>query len=127
MDEIKRKLALIDRQLAGRRFHARAVSTCPLVFVAVGLIAGILVQSRFGLPVSTCSALLGLLATVTVVLFITQQFSGGNFQYVTAYLALGGFACLGAIRLTDYHDPAANDIRNCITNQIGRASCRERV
>ena len=127
MDEIKRKLALIDRQLAGRRFHARAVSTCPLVFVAVGLIAGILVQSGFGLPVSTCSALLGLLATVTVVLFITQQFSGGNFQYVTAYLALGGFACLGAIRLTDYHDPAANDIRNCITNQRKLATIRGQI
>ncbi|NOR66728.1 MAG: DUF4131 domain-containing protein, partial [Woeseiaceae bacterium] len=127
MDEIKRKLALIDRQLAGRRFHARAVSTCPLVFVAVGLIGGILAQSRFGLPVSTWSVLRGLLAAVTVLLFIVQQFSGTRCQYITAYLALGCFACLGAIRLTNYHDPAINDIRNCVTDERKLATIRGRI
>jgi len=127
MDEIKRKLALIDRQLAGRRFHARAVSTCPLVFVSAGLIAGILAQSRFALPVSTWSVLLCLLAAVTVLLFIVQQFSGAKCQYFTAYLALGCFACLGAIRLTDYHDPAANDIRNCVTDERKLATIRGRI
>ena len=127
MDEIKRKLALIDRQLAGRRFHARAVSTCPLVFVSVGLITGILAQSRFGLPVSTWSVLLGLLAAVTALLFVVQQFCGAKCQYVTAYLALGCFACLGAIRLMNYHDPAANDIRNCVTDERKLATIRGQI
>lgn len=127
MDEIKRKLALIDEQLAGKNFHARIVSTCPLVFVAVGLIAGILAQRRLGLPVSTLSALLGLLAAVTVLLFVVQQLFGGNYQYVTAYLALGCFACLGAIRLTNYHKPAMNDIRNCVTDERKLATIRGRI
>ena len=127
MDEIKRKLELIDKQLAGRSFHAIAVSTCPLVFIAVGLIAGILAQSRFDLPVSAWSVPLGLLAAVTFLLFIIQQFSGGNYKYVTAYLALGCFACLGGIRLTNYHDPAANDIRNCVTDERKLATIRGRI
>ena len=127
MDEIKRKLTLIDRQLAGRRFHARAVSTCPLVFVSAGLIGGILTQSRFGLPVSTWSVLLGLLAAVTALLFVVQQFCGAKCQYVTAYLALGCFACLGAIRLMNYHDPAANDIRNCVTDERKLATIRGQI
>ena len=127
MDEIKRKLALIDRQLAGRRFHAQAVSTCPLVFVAVGLIAGILAQNRFALPVSTWSVLLGLLAAVTVLLFVVQQLSGIRCQHVTAYLALGCFTCLGAIRLTNYHDPAVNNICNCVTDERRLATIRGRI
>jgi hypothetical protein len=45
MDEIQRKLAQIDRQLTGINLHKRIISTCPLVFVATGLIVGILLQS----------------------------------------------------------------------------------
>ena len=127
MDEIKRKLALIDRQLAGRNFHAIAVSTCPLVFVAIGLIVGILVQSRFDLPVSIFVLLLGLFALSAVLFFIIQQFSGSNYQYVTAYLALGCFAFLGAIRLTNYHAPAANDIRNCAADERKLATIRGQI
>ena len=127
MDEIKRKLALIDRQLAGRGFHARAVGTCPLVFVAIGLMVGILIQSRFDLSVSVFLLLLGLFAAATVLLFVVQQLSGGNYQYVTAYFALGCFACLGAIRLTNYHEPAANDIRNTVADERKLATIRGRV
>ncbi len=127
MDEIKRKLALIDKQLAGRDFHARIVSTCPLVFVAVGLIAGILIQSRLALPVPIFLVLLGLLTAAAVFAFIIQQLSGIRCQYVTAYLALGCFACLGAIRLTNYHDPAINDIRNCVTDERKLATIRGRI
>ncbi|KPK43821.1 MAG: hypothetical protein AMJ65_04740 [Phycisphaerae bacterium SG8_4] len=127
MDEIRRKLALIDRQLAGRQFHTRAVSTCPLVFVAVGLIAGILAQNRFNLSISTWSVVLGSLGAATVLLFVVQQFSGARCQYITAYLALGCFACLGAIRLTQYHAPAVNDIRNCVTDQRKLATVRGRI
>jgi competence protein ComEC len=127
MDEIKRKLALIDKQLAGGNFHARIVGTCPLVFVAVGLIAGILIQSRLDLPVLIFLPLLGLLAAAAVLAFIIQQLFGGNYQYVTAYLALGCFACLGAIRLTNYNTPAANDIRSTVTNERKLATIRGRI
>ncbi|MHC4230426.1 MAG: ComEC/Rec2 family competence protein, partial [Planctomycetota bacterium] len=124
MDEIKRKLALIDKQLAGRSLHKQAVTTCPLVFVVVGLMLGIFAQSRFSLPASIWLVSLGLLAAATVIFFVIQQCSGGNYQYVTAYLALGCFACLGAIRLTSYYRPEQNDIRNFVGDEPMLATVR---
>lgn len=124
MDEIKRKLELIDRQLARRRFHTRVISTCPLVFVAVGLCSGILVQNRLGAAVSTWSALLVLSAAAAVLFFVVQQFSGAKCQYVTAYLALGCFVCLGAIRLTGYGRPAPNDVRDLVIEERRLATIR---
>jgi hypothetical protein len=44
MDEIQRKLALIDEQLARGGLRRRLVSTAPLFFPALGLMAGIAVQ-----------------------------------------------------------------------------------
>jgi len=134
MDEIRRKLELIDRQLAGRNFHRRIISTCPLVFVAVGLIAGILIQNRFDLPVSIWLMFLALLATATVLFFFIQQFSStsyhsllANHQYVTAYLALACFVCLGAIRLTSYSRPRPDDIANLIFDERKLATIRGSV
>ncbi|MHC4703738.1 MAG: DNA internalization-related competence protein ComEC/Rec2, partial [Planctomycetota bacterium] len=48
-------------------------------------------------------------------------------QYGAAYLALSCFACLGAIRLTNYHRPAANDIRNLVTDGRKLATIRGRI
>jgi len=48
------------------------------------------------------SALLVLSAGAAILFFAVQQLSGWNCQYVTAYLALGCFVCLGAIRLIGY-------------------------
>jgi hypothetical protein len=54
MDDIKRKLALIDAQLAGRtHVHRRIIGTAPLLFAAVGLIIGILIQSAVSGPPDT--------------------------------------------------------------------------
>ena len=124
MDEIKRKLELIDRQLARGRLHTRVVSTCPLVFVAVGLCAGILVQSRLELPLQIWSALLVLSAAAAILFFSVQQLSGRNCRYVTAYLALGCFVCLGAIRLTGYGRPAPNDVRDLVIRERRLATIR---
>ncbi len=117
MDEIKRKLELIDRQVTRRRFHERAVSTCPLAFVAIGLCAGIILQSTLGVPVSGWLALIGLCAVAAVLFFTVAQLYHTNIKYVTAYLALICFACLGAIRLADYGRPKPNDIRNYVGDQ----------
>ncbi|MFH1718022.1 MAG: ComEC/Rec2 family competence protein, partial [Planctomycetota bacterium] len=108
-------------------FHRQIISTCPLVFVAVGLIAGILVQSRFDLPVSTWLVLLGLLAAAAVLCFIFQQFSSANWQYVTAYVALACFICLGAIRVTSYCRPEPDDIRTLVADGRRLATIRGRL
>ncbi len=139
MDDIQRKLALIDQQLAGRNLHRQIISTCPLVFVAVGLIAGILIQNtllgtRF---LWLWLILLGLLTAATVFFFIIQQSSYNHHsqltthnllltthQYATAYLALACFVCLGAIRLASFHRPSPNDIRNLVADDSKLATIR---
>ncbi|MFB0551919.1 MAG: DNA internalization-related competence protein ComEC/Rec2 [Phycisphaerae bacterium] len=132
MDDIQRKLALIDQQLAGRNLHKQIVSTCPLVFVAVGLIAGILIQhtllgSRF---LWLWLILLGLLTAATIFFFIIQRSSSNHHslltthQYATAYLALACFVCLGAIRMISFHQPKPNDISNLVTDEQKLATIR---
>ncbi|MFC1636646.1 DNA internalization-related competence protein ComEC/Rec2 [Planctomycetota bacterium] len=123
MDEIQRKLQLIDEQLAGRNLHERIVSTCPLVFIAAGLILGILVQSRIEISASLWSGLLALLGLTAVIFFSIPRFGSPN-RYITAYLALGCFLCLGAIRLTHYTQPEHSDIRNLVANDRRLATVR---
>ncbi|GAI80330.1 unnamed protein product, partial [marine sediment metagenome] len=140
MDDIQRKLALIDKQLAGglANSHKQIISTAPLLFVVVGLIAGILLQSTLSLSVWLWLILLASLTVATVFLFILQQFSSTNhqlpptnyqlpitnYQYATAYLALACFACLGAIRLTSYYQPRASNIRNFVADERKLATIR---
>ncbi len=126
MDEVRRKLELIDRQLAGRNLHEQIISTCPLVFVAAGLIAGILIQSVFPLPVPVWFVLLGLLAATAVLSFFIHRLSSVS-RYVTAYLALSCFVCLGAIRLTGYGRPQPSDIRHLVPDDRKLATIRGRI
>jgi len=123
MDEIRRKLELIDRQLAGRSVHERLVTTCPLVFAAVGLVTGILVQSSLALPVTIWLILLCLCAVAAVFVFVAAKPSPAH-PYVTAYLAMGCFVCLGAVRLTGYRRPEPNDICNCVGDERKLATIR---
>jgi len=81
MDDIKRKLALIDKQLSGGFFNSykRIISTSPLLFAAVGLILGILIQhtllaSRFTFHASQFFWLILLIASaISAVLFFVIQ------------------------------------------------------
>ncbi len=123
MDDIRRKLELIDRQLTGPNFHERVISTCPLVFVAIGLIAGILIQDMSGLSAHVWFILLFLLVVATVFFFFIRQFSPST-RYVTAYLSLVCFVCLGAIRLSSFNQPETNDIRNLVADEPKLATIR---
>jgi competence protein ComEC len=126
MDEVRRKLELIDRQLAGRNLHDQIISTCPLVFVATGFIVGILMQGELPLPVPMWFVLLGLLAATAVFSFFIRRLSSVS-RYVTGYLALSCFVCLGAIRLTQYGQPEANDIRHLVPEERRLATIRGRI
>jgi competence protein ComEC len=120
MDDIQRKLELIDKQLTGgfADYHKQIVSTAPLLFVAVGLIAGILVQDEFDLPVWFWLAAIGVCVAATIILYIVSCISHlvkeGNLPYVTAYIATIGCLCLGAMRLINFEQPRSDDIRNFI-------------
>ncbi|MHC4113548.1 MAG: ComEC/Rec2 family competence protein, partial [Planctomycetota bacterium] len=130
MDEIQRKLALIDKQLAwgAANIHKQIISTTPLLFVAVGLIAGILVQSAFTLSTNFWLILLVVCILAAVISYLTSRSSylvkEKNLPYITAYIALLCFLCLGAIRLINFHQPKPNDIRNLVDNERKLATIR---
>jgi len=124
MDDIQRKLALIDQQLAGQRnLHEQIVSTSPLAFIAVGLITGILLQNKFELSLGLWLTLLTLFTAGTLVFFALQRLSFNNqlsiinYQFIIAYMALACFVCLGAIRLNSFYQPRSNDIRNLVSDE----------
>ena len=119
MDPIQRKLDLIDKQLAGGDFHKRIIRTSPLVFVAVGLIVGIVLQEVLGGAGGDDSrfvwmwiALLGICSAGAVALFtVGRRYSR---PLVIAYVALACFVCLGAIRVISFNRSAPNDIRRFV-------------
>ena len=125
MDEIRRKLEQIDKQLAGGRgfagFHNQIVSTAPVLFCAVGLIAGVVIQSTFGLPVYVWLIVLGVCA-VTVTYFVLRS----SHRYI-AYMTLVCFVCLGGIRLAHYEQPSSNDIRDFVGDERELAAVRGRI
>jgi len=123
MDEIQRKLRLIDEQLARTNLHERMITTCPLVFVASGLILGILIQSGIDLSVTFWGGVLVFLILTSVICLSILRFSSAS-RYVTAYLALGCFVCLGAIRLTHFTRPETRDIRRFVTDERKLATIR---
>jgi competence protein ComEC len=123
MDDIRQKLAQIDKQLAGRNFHKQIINTCPLLFAAVGLIVGILIQDKLVLPILFWMVPLVLLSAASVYFFVVRRFSK-YCRYILAYMALVCFACLGAVRLADFNQPKSNDIRNFIADQCELATIR---
>jgi competence protein ComEC len=134
MDEIQRKLALIDAQLAPGGLRRRLVSTAPLFFPAVGLMAGIVLQDRVVRPVSglhpTSSLWLWLIALVVVigaVCFYAARHRPNLQPERVAYGALLGFTCLGAIRLLAYEKADPSDIRNLVGPDRVLATVRGRV
>ncbi|MHC4239576.1 MAG: DNA internalization-related competence protein ComEC/Rec2 [Planctomycetota bacterium] len=143
MDDIQRKLALIDAQLTGRAdLLKQIIATAPLLFAAVGLITGIIIQDfLFESRVTPQDALwrshearllwfwltlLALFATSTVLLFVLQVRDklGSYAPVLLASCALICFVSLGAIRLSSFHQPKPNDIRNLVGNERKLATIR---
>jgi competence protein ComEC len=127
LDDIQQKLALIDKQLTGGGlpyFHKQIISTAPLLFVAVGLIAGILIQTALALSVWFWLVSIGVCASTTIILYVVYHGKKEQLPNILAYTALVGFVCLGAIRLNSYEQPANNDIRNLVAEERKLATIR---
>jgi len=125
MDDIRRKLKLIDQQLAGGpNFLERTVNTSPLAIVALGIIAGIVIQnllfesratgyeSRF---VWLWVALLVFFAASAFTLFTIHKQRPR--PQIIAVVAFGFFLCLGAVRLVSFYRAGPDDIRNFVTDE----------
>ena len=116
MDNIQRRLELIDSQLAGvKGLHQKIISTSPLLFAAAGLIVGIVIESIFTLRDMFWFALLVVSTLISVGFFIFQKREVR--PAVFAYAALICFICLGGVRLNSFNRPEANDIRNFVKKE----------
>lgn len=116
MDAVERQLRILDKQRHERRnFYPDLFKKSPLLFCAIGLMGGIILQNNFALPLYLWMALLACTVIAATALWATARVAptGRATQtvYITGYLAAIAFACLGAIRLSTYSTPASNDIR----------------
>jgi len=123
MNNIRRRLARIDEQLAGGiSYYEQAVNTTPLAFAAAGLIIGTLIQNTFGLPILPWLISLVFFAAAVGLLFAVVKRTG-----VCVLCALACFICLGAVRLISYYQPAGNDVRNLVAGERKLATIRGQV
>jgi competence protein ComEC len=128
LDEIRRRLAEIDRQLdrSPSNYHKQIVTTAPLLFCAAGMMAGIVIQNNLPIPVwiwllvAFCTAISAALLVVRQSWLVREA----NRSYIIPYLALVCFACVGAIRLANLNQPKPNDIRNFVGDEQMLATVR---
>ncbi|MBN2591560.1 MAG: DNA internalization-related competence protein ComEC/Rec2 [Sedimentisphaerales bacterium] len=123
MDDIQRKLALIDKQFSGIPSHEFIFGNCPLVFIMFGLVSGIIIQYYLFFPTTIWFGTIFLNLIIIIVLFVFKTNPAKN-RYFSAYLALICFLCLGSIRLTSYIQPKSNDIRICVPDEPVLATIR---
>ncbi len=123
MDDIQRKLALIDKQFSRIPSHEFILGHCPLVFIAFGLIFGIIIQNYVVFPIIIWFGILFLNLMIIILLFAFKT-NSAKVRYFSAYLALICFLCLGSIRLTSYIEPQSNDIEKYVSNEPVLATIR---
>jgi competence protein ComEC len=122
LDDIRRRLAEIDRQLdqCPAYYYKQAISTAPLVFCAIGLIAGIIIQDHLSIPIEVWSSLLIICATILIALPVIHLFWPAAITKnicTLPLLAVVCFICLGMIRLTSFNNAPPNDIRKLVSNE----------
>jgi competence protein ComEC len=129
MDNIQQRLAEIDRQFdqGPAYYYKQTVSTAPLVFCAIGLIAGIIIQDHFPSPVWNRWLLLGFYTAILILSLIIYFFwlaSETLKFYTLPLLATVLFACLGAIRMVSFNSAPPNNIRNLVGSEPNLATVR---
>jgi competence protein ComEC len=132
MDEIQRKLALIDNQLAGRTLRGRLAGTAPLFLPAVGLMAGILLQNELKSGATTFSSPLApwiwlAIAMPAGMTLLTTRIRSRLDPQGFAFVASFCFLCLGAVRMTAFETAAPSDIRRFVGDQRVLATIRGRI
>jgi competence protein ComEC len=128
LDAVERQLRIIDKQRHDRRhFYSDLFKKSPLLFAAVGLMGGIVIQNNFALPLYLWIAVLvgTVIAAATTTLRLGRATQ--NIVQVMGYLSVIAFACLGAIRLINYTTPASNDIRLLVGEDKTLASIRGQI
>lgn len=122
MDEIQRKLAIIDEQLRpGEGLHQWFISRAPLFFAACGLIAGIILQETFGFSLSFWTVFLSVTGAAAIGIYTIRNKTNA---VVFAYLTFACFVCVGGSRLVSFYSAGTDDIRNLVRKQRKLATIR---
>lgn len=129
MDDIRRRLAEIDRQFDRNPayYYKQSVSTAPLVFCAIGLISGIIIQDHLPASIWPRWLLPGICTVITILTIIIHFFrpiSETRKLYILPLLSTVIFVCLGAIRLASFNSAPPNDIRNLLGIESTPAAIR---
>ena len=125
MDEIQRRLTVINSELEKENFWYFVRSRCPLLLLAIGLIAGILLQSFFPLPL-ICPAILTLITSMAAAIIYRRKKTSN----ITAFIiiaALVSSALLGMIRLASFNHIPNNSLSNSITDESKLATIRGQI
>jgi competence protein ComEC len=122
LNNIQRRLAEIDRYFdrGPAYYYKQAVSTAPLVFCAIGLIAGIIIQDHLPAPIGVWLSLLGICTTtliVTLAIYLFWPTAQTRKLYILPLLTVVLFTCLGAIRLASFNIAPPNDIRKLVSKE----------
>ena len=124
MDDIREKLNRIDEQLAGSRqkLFEKTATSAPLLFCATGLIAGIIIQNNFAVPVSIWLILLSLVIIGLLAFSFFSKITLKSTSYALCTFVC--FLCLGTIRLISFQQPEPNDIRSLVGQERQLATIR---
>jgi competence protein ComEC len=134
MDEIKRKLALIDAEVHRPCLYAQAVEAAPLLFPAVGLMVGIIGQEILLSHSHGRQSTVFLWFWTAVLTLGAASVAGSRFSVsgkwrspVLACSVLICCTCLGAIRLISFHTAQANDVRYRVGDEQVLATVRGQI
>ncbi len=129
MDEISRKLTLIEAQMSRRRLYAQRLAKSPLLFPAIGLIAGIVLQDSLSdtldSPLWFWFGLLGLFALSLCIYFIWVREQA--MPEIAGPVTLLCFLCLGAIRLIAFETSEPNAIEHFVGDERILSTLRGRI
>ncbi len=124
MDPIRRQLEWLDQQTDSSDPLERWASYYPMIFPALGIMAGIAIQDHFAWPVRVW--ILSAMVAVFAMIVLCRRYS----RQKTHILAVGcSILCLsvGALRLYNFRQPDRADLRRCATDQPVIATLRGRV
>ena len=128
MNDIQRRLAEIDRQFdqGPAYYYKQTVSTAPLVFCAIGLITGIIIQDHLPASIWPRWLLLSICTAILILILIIYfwPISENRKSYTLPLLTTAIFVCIGVIRLASFNNAPPNDIRNIVGSEPNLATVR---
>jgi len=125
MDDIRRRLTLIDSQLERENFWYFLQTRCPLLLLATGLVAGIIIQTFFPINI-ICLAILALIISITSAI-VCKRKKTPRITAIIITAAIISSTLLGMIRLASFNHVPNNNLVNSLTDETKLATIRGKI